>query len=109
MRLERISYIRRSLRRISTTLHLHSTADMLFFEAKYLDIIESHVDDPLYASSSFKKLVEERDKFLKVSICRTSLDHSSKRNIEKELVRESPLARKLQRLGGRFSKEKLIQ
>ena len=70
---EKIFYEAKS-RGIRTVLHLHSTSDLLYFDVKSLEVIESHVDDPLYTSPSFKKLIEGRDKFLKASICRTDFD-----------------------------------
>ena len=35
-----------------TVLHLHSTADTLFLEVESLRVVESHVDDPLYSSTT---------------------------------------------------------
>ncbi len=52
-----------------TCLHLHNTANELFWDVKSLHIIESHVDDSLYHSKRTKELLESTDKFLKASIC----------------------------------------
>ncbi|RLG48044.1 MAG: hypothetical protein DRN90_03375 [Thermoproteota archaeon] len=57
-----------------TCIHLHSTSNKIFWELKSLDVIESHVDDPIYNSSRVKSLLEERDMFLKASIARTDFD-----------------------------------
>ena len=39
-----------------------------------LDLIESHVDDPLYRLAETRRLLEEHDKALRASICRTDFD-----------------------------------
>jgi len=57
-----------------TCLHLHNTADQLFWEVKSLSIIESHVDDPLYQSKKTKDFLESMDKFLKASLCVVDFD-----------------------------------
>ncbi len=59
---------------IGTCLHLHNTSNTLFWEVESLQVLESHVDDPMYESKMTKKLLEERDKFLKASICTTDFD-----------------------------------
>ena len=59
---------------VQTCLHLHNTADSLFWEVESLNIIESHVDDPLYYMKRTKELLESTDKFLKASICITDFD-----------------------------------
>lgn len=61
-------------RGVDTVIHLHSTADILFLEVDSLKIIESHVGDPLYSSPTLKRLLEQRDKFVKASLCRTDFD-----------------------------------
>ena len=55
-------------------LHLHSTSDGLFWHVEPLRLIESHVDDPLYRLAETKTLLDEHDKVLKASICRTDFD-----------------------------------
>jgi len=57
-----------------TCLHLHSTADDLFWEIESLNIIESHVGDPLYQMKKNKDNLESTDKFLKASICIADFD-----------------------------------
>ena len=62
-------------RRVRTGIHLHDTSDNLFWEIKNLDIVESHVNDPLYTSESTKRRLRETDKYLKASISVTIFDH----------------------------------
>jgi len=57
-----------------TCLHLHNTADSLFWDVESLNLIESHVDDPLYRMKRTKELLESTDKFLKASVCITDFD-----------------------------------
>ncbi len=59
---------------MQTCLHLHSTADKLFWDVESLDIIESHVGDSIYYVEATRKLLESTDKFLKASICATDFD-----------------------------------
>lgn len=71
-------------RSVSTGIHLHDTSDNLFWEVGHLNIVESHVDDPLYDSEATKTRLEEEDKMLKASICITVFD----KLIAKKLRRE---------------------
>ena len=59
---------------VQTCLHLHNTADSLFWEVESLNIIESHVGDSLYHTERTKESLESTDKFLKASICITDFD-----------------------------------
>jgi len=59
---------------IQTCLHLHNTADSLFWDVESLNLIESHVDDPLYRMKRTKEPLESTDKFLKASVCITDFD-----------------------------------
>jgi len=59
---------------VQTCLHLHSTADKLFWDVESLNVIESHVGDAVYYLEWTKKLLESTDKFLKASICITDFD-----------------------------------
>jgi methionine synthase II (cobalamin-independent) len=59
---------------IQTCIHLHNTSNKLFWEVKHLNMIESHVGDPIYSLESTKKNLEETDKFLKASIAITRFD-----------------------------------
>ncbi|UCE29703.1 MAG: hypothetical protein JSV85_03015 [Candidatus Bathyarchaeota archaeon] len=67
-------------KKTQTCIHLHNTADELFWNVKPLDMIESHVDDPLYHTKKTKEALESTDKLLKASVCVTDFDR---------LVRES--------------------
>lgn len=69
------------VRGLQSIIHLHSTVDSLFWQVKSLDIVESHVNDPLYTSSKTKEYLEKSDKFLKASVCVTDFD-SLIRNLE---------------------------
>ncbi|MEM3530577.1 MAG: hypothetical protein QXD42_02095, partial [Nitrososphaerales archaeon] len=55
-------------------IHLHNTADDLFWEVNSLNIIESHAEDSIYESKNTKQFLEKKDKFLKASICITNFD-----------------------------------
>jgi len=59
---------------VSTSIHLHNTSDPLFWDVDSLQIIESHVNDHIYYSSQTKSLLEEKDKFVKASICITDFN-----------------------------------
>ncbi|MEM3437453.1 MAG: hypothetical protein QXP55_02815 [Nitrososphaerales archaeon] len=65
-------------------IHLHNTADDLFWEINSLNIIESHTKDPIYESKSTKQLLEKKDKFLKASICITDFDRLIRDKISAE-------------------------
>jgi len=62
-----------------TCIHLHSTADKLFWEVESLDVVEAEMKNFLYRSKETKKLLEAYDKFLKATVCTTNFD---------ELIRE---------------------
>ena len=64
-----------------TCIHLHSTSNKIFWELTSLDIVESHVDDPIYSSPSVRSMLEEKDMFLKVSIARTDFDALIRRHL----------------------------
>lgn len=61
-------------RGVETAFHLHNTSDDLFWSVDDLKIVESHVDDPLYSSEKTRRMLEERDKLLKASLCVTQFD-----------------------------------
>ena len=64
-----------------TLLHLHNTADELFWEIKSLNVIDSHVDDPIYQTKKTKERLESTDKFLKASISISDFDTLIKKRI----------------------------
>jgi 5-methyltetrahydropteroyltriglutamate--homocysteine methyltransferase len=66
-----------------TCIHLHSTADKLFWEVESLDVVESERDNFLYRSKETKNLLEAYDKFLKANVCTTNFD---------QLIREKTIA-----------------
>jgi 5-methyltetrahydropteroyltriglutamate--homocysteine methyltransferase len=55
-------------------IHLHNTSNELFWQIRSVDIIESHVNDPLYATPRTRRFLEEEDKVLKASIAVTVFD-----------------------------------
>jgi len=63
-----------SARGVETGIHLHETSDQLFWDVEHLNVVESHVDDPLYTSDAVKARLDETDKRLKASICTTIFD-----------------------------------
>lgn len=68
---------------VHTCLHLHSTADKLFWEVESLDVVESEMNNFLYRSKETKKFLESHDKFLKATVCTANFD---------ELIREKAAA-----------------
>ena len=67
-------------------IHLHSTANPLFWDIPSLDVIESHVDDPLIKMKKTGELLESRDKFLKASVAVNDFDAL----IRKKIAADSP-------------------
>ena len=63
-----------SLKNVKTCLHIHNTRDELFWEIKSLDIIETHMNDPIYEAKRTKQLLESTDKNLNASITATDFD-----------------------------------
>jgi 5-methyltetrahydropteroyltriglutamate--homocysteine methyltransferase len=57
-----------------TALHLHSTTDELFWDVDSLNVIDSHVDDPLPQMKTTKEKLESSDKFLKASVTYSEFD-----------------------------------
>jgi methionine synthase II (cobalamin-independent) len=64
-----------------TLLHLHNTADDLFWETESLNVIDSHVDDPIYQTKKTKERLESTDKFMKASISIADFDSLIKKRI----------------------------
>ncbi len=69
-----------------TMIHLHSTANPLFWDIPSLAVIDSHVDDPIHQMKKTGELLESRDKFLKASITVNDFDIL----IKKRIVADSP-------------------
>lgn len=61
-------------RGIDTSIHLHDTSENLFWDVENLDLIGSHVGDPLYSQESVKKKLAETDKRLWAPACVTQYD-----------------------------------
>jgi 5-methyltetrahydropteroyltriglutamate--homocysteine methyltransferase len=64
-----------------TMIHLHSTANPLFWDIESLDVIDSHVDDPLIRMNKTGELLESKDKFLKASVAVNDFDALIKEKI----------------------------
>jgi len=82
-------------KKVKTCIHLHGTTNELFWQIKSLDIIESHVEDPLYSSRSTKQMLEREDKFLKASIGITNFDNLIRNYLRKSAVEETALNQKI--------------
>lgn len=59
---------------IQTMLHLHSTSNSLFWDTQHLEVIDSHVNDPLHQMKKTGEMLESKDKFLKASITVNDFD-----------------------------------
>jgi len=69
---EEVTYAAKS-RGVETMIHLHSTTDRLMWEVENLDIISSHVSDPVYGAAT-NRLLAETGKRLSVSVATTSYE-----------------------------------
>ena len=70
---DKVLYVAKS-HSVNTSMHLHDTSENLFWDAEYLDVVASHVGDPLYSQESVKERLEETDKRLWVAIGVTQFD-----------------------------------
>ncbi|UCC58988.1 MAG: hypothetical protein JSW14_03555 [Candidatus Bathyarchaeum sp.] len=64
-----------------TMIHLHSTTNELFWDIDSLEVIDSHVDDPLQEMKKTREMLESRDKFVKASITVNDFDKLIKQRI----------------------------
>ena len=64
-----------------TMIHLHSTANPLFWDIPSLDVIDSHVNAYLNQIKKTGEMLELKDKFLKASITVNDFDKLIKRRI----------------------------
>lgn len=82
---------------VHTGFHLHSTRDELFWDVRPVEILESHVEDPLYESPKAKERLERTDKFIKASITVTDFDALIRKRFAQgvERVDESVLSEKV--------------
>jgi 5-methyltetrahydropteroyltriglutamate--homocysteine methyltransferase len=69
---ENIAHAAKS-RGLETMIHLHSTADSLMWEVPSLDILSSHVNDPLYDQPT-RRLLSETGKRLSAGVAVSSFD-----------------------------------
>jgi len=74
---------------VLTCMHLHNTADELFWDVESLNIVESHVEDPLYHSDRTKELLELKDKTLKASITISDFDKLIRAKITTKLPQKT--------------------
>lgn len=63
-----------SSRGLETIIHLHATTDPLYLHVEQLDIVESHVDDPIYRDERAVGEILGVGKRVKASISRVDLD-----------------------------------
>jgi methionine synthase II (cobalamin-independent) len=70
---DKVLYVAKS-HSVNTSMHLHDTSENLFWDVEYLDVVASHVGDPLYSQESVKERLEETDKRLWVAIGVTQFD-----------------------------------
>jgi 5-methyltetrahydropteroyltriglutamate--homocysteine methyltransferase len=73
-----------------TSIHLHNTSEGLFWDIKHLNVLESHVDDPLYELGDTKRRLEETDKTLKASVGLTVFDDLIKTKVATSGADKSP-------------------
>ena len=66
---------------VKTMIHLHSTANPLFWDMPSLDVIDSHVADPIIRMKKTEELLETKDKFLKASLAVNDFDTLIKEKI----------------------------
>jgi len=64
-----------------TMMHLHSTANPLFWDIPSLSVIDTHVDDPFHQMKKTGEMLESKDKFLKASITVNDFDILIKKRI----------------------------
>ncbi len=64
-----------------TSMHLHDTSDDIFWNVEYLQLLESHVGDPMYSLDSIKGRLDETGKRLKASIMITLFDTLIEKNL----------------------------
>ncbi len=77
-------------RGVETSMHIHDTSEGLFWGIKHLNVVESHVDDPLYELVDTKRHLEETDKFLKASVGLTVFDDLIKTRVVTRDAGKSP-------------------
>lgn len=87
------SILRRAAARgVRTCMHLHSTVDGLFWDVESLDVVESHVDDPLYRSEATRRALESTDKFLRASVAVSDFDRLIRQRVAARLPKGTEAA-----------------
>ena len=76
-------------------IHLHNTSNELFWQIRSLDIVESHVNDPLYVSPRTQRFLEEEDKVLKASIAITVFDSLIRNALSTQKKNEAVLSQQV--------------
>jgi len=77
-------------------IHLHNTSNELFWQIRSVDIVESHVNDPLYAAPRTRRFLEEEDKVLKASIAVTVFDSLIRNSLPaRETVTEAAISQQV--------------
>lgn len=97
-------------RSVQGCMHLHNTADELFWEVDSLSIIESHVSDPIYGMKKTADRLESSDKFLRASICTVNFDELIKNRIvatSKQEMSESVLNQRIAEIWNRIRSGKV--
>ena len=95
---------------VKTMIHLHSTANPLFWEISNLDVIDSHVNDPLIQMKKTRKNLESKDKFLKASVAINDFDTLIKKKIvsnSKEKIPESEINQEIANTWSSIKKGKI--
>jgi 5-methyltetrahydropteroyltriglutamate--homocysteine methyltransferase len=85
---------------VQTLIHLHSTVDELFWDVDSLEVIESHVGDPIYHMKKTEEKLESTDKFLKSSIAISEFD---------QLIRQRILFGSQEKLAETSTNEKIAE
>jgi 5-methyltetrahydropteroyltriglutamate--homocysteine methyltransferase len=91
-------------------LHLHNTADDLFWGVDSLDVIESHMDNPIYEMKKTEEQLESADKFLKASLCIMNFDRLIENRIvttSKQVVSESAINQEIAEIWRRINDGKV--
>ena len=71
-------------RGVETSMHLHDTSDDIFWDVEHLDVVESHVGDPLYDLEATRRRLEETDKRLRASVSVTLFDNLIDAHLRRE-------------------------
>lgn len=91
-------------------IHLHSTANPLFWDIPSLEVIDSHVDDPIHQMQKTAKLLESKDKYLKASMTVNDFDKLIRQKIvaeTKEKIAETDINEKIADAWTAIKKEKV--